>query len=61
MNQMNRLQSGLAASLGVLPWNLTPIMGLVTDTLPLPGCRHRTYLAAIGITGTRNALWNAHS
>lgn len=35
----------------LLPWNITPMLGLITDTWPILGYHRKGYLLVVGLTG----------
>lgn len=45
------LQAGLFQAAGQLPWELTPVLGLITDACPLLGYRRKGYLLIVGFVG----------
>ena len=46
-------QAGMAITAGQIPWEMTPILGLITDTLPIFGYHRKAYLVLVGIAGGR--------
>ncbi|KAG2455131.1 hypothetical protein HYH02_000950 [Chlamydomonas schloesseri] len=47
--------AGLFQTAGQLPWELTPLLGLLTDLVPLAGYRRKSYLLLVGLVGA--ACW----
>lgn len=50
------LQAGLFQTAGQIPWELTPLLGLVTDLCPLMGYRRKAYLLLVGLTGAHHQI-----
>ncbi len=44
-------QAGVATTAGQIPWELTPVLGLMTDSIPLFGFHRRSWLALVGGVG----------
>ncbi|PNH12703.1 HEAT repeat-containing protein 2, partial [Tetrabaena socialis] len=47
--------AGLFQAAGQIPWELTPVLGLMTDLVPLWGYRRKAYLTLVGLIGA--ACW----
>jgi folate/biopterin transporter len=47
---------GALIGLGALPWVLKPILGLLSDTVPILGYRRRSYLLLSGVMGSASWL-----
>ncbi|KXZ56414.1 hypothetical protein GPECTOR_1g369 [Gonium pectorale] len=47
--------TGLFQTAGQIPWELTPLLGLMTDLVPLLGYRRKAYLLLVGLVGS--ACW----
>ncbi|KAG2499195.1 hypothetical protein HYH03_002776 [Edaphochlamys debaryana] len=47
--------AGLFQTAGQIPWELTPLLGLLTDLVPLWGYRRKAYLLLVGLLGA--ACW----
>ena len=50
-------QAGFFQAAGQLPWELTPVLGLITDAVPLLGYRRKGYLLVVGLVGEGLPTW----
>ncbi|KAJ9526106.1 hypothetical protein QJQ45_009546 [Haematococcus lacustris] len=44
-------EAGLAQAIGLIPWNCTPLLGLLTDNVAILGSHRKAYLLLVGLLG----------
>ncbi len=44
-------ESGLAQTVGLVPWNMTPLLGIITDLFPILGYHRKAYRLIVGLLG----------
>ncbi|KAJ9526196.1 hypothetical protein QJQ45_009660 [Haematococcus lacustris] len=44
-------EAGLAQAIGLIPWNCTPLLGVLTDNVAILGSHRKAYLLLVGLLG----------
>lgn len=52
-------QAAIFLSAANIPWTIKPLIGFVSDSVPLLGYRRKSYLALAGLAGAREAAARA--